>query len=129
MLGDDHQAAERARQSGLGGTEALDGGGIGGIGGGGLRGGQGDVAGLDDIFERAVLVLEVTLGDLDEVRDQVIAALELDIDLREGVLETVAEGDKPVVDADHEQGQHHDGGEEDEEEDEDNAHGGEEGKR
>jgi hypothetical protein len=45
-------------------------------------------------------VRHVTLRDLDQVRDQVVAAGELDVDLREGVLVRIARGDQAVVDAD-----------------------------
>src|SRR5262249_12971034 len=43
---------------------------------------------------------------LDQVRDQVIAPLQLHIDLREGVLESVARSDQPVVERD--DPEHHD---------------------
>lgn len=99
LLGDDHEAAERAAEAGFGGEEAFHGVGVGGIGRDGLGGGGGDVAGFDDGFERGALVLHVAFGDLDEIRNEVVAALELDVDLREGVLEAVTEFDEFVVDA------------------------------
>jgi hypothetical protein len=46
------------------------------------------------------LVRHVALGDLDQVRDQVVSARQLHVDLREGVLEGVAGRDEAVVDAD-----------------------------
>ena len=90
LLGDDHEAGERAAEAGFGGEEALHGVAIGGIGGDGGGGGGGDVTGFDDGFERAALVLHVALGGFDEIRDKVVAALELDVDLGEGVIEAVA---------------------------------------
>ena len=76
--------------------------GVAGIGGGGLRGGIGDVARLGDILQRLAFVLDVALGNLDQIRDQVIAALELHINLRVGVFEPVAERDEFVITADDE---------------------------
>jgi hypothetical protein len=45
-------------------------------------------------------VREVALGGLHQVRDQVVTALQLDVDLREGVLEALAQLHQPVVDRD-----------------------------
>ena len=70
-----------------------------------------------------MFVLQIALGGFDQIRDEVIAAFELHIDLGEGVLETVPQGDEPVVDADDEESQHGDEGEEGQEDDEDDAHG------
>ena len=42
-------------------------------------------------IEGAALVFEVALGGFDQVGDEVVAALELNVDLGEGVFETVAE--------------------------------------
>ena len=50
-----------------------------------------------DRLERLALVRGVALDRLDEVRDQVVAAAELDVDLRPGVLGAVAQPDEPVV--------------------------------
>ncbi len=44
-------------------------------------------------------MFHVALGGLDEIGDEVVAALELHVDLRVGVFETVAQGDEGVVDA------------------------------
>ena len=87
----------------------LHGAGIAGIGGGGLGGGIGDVARLGDGFERLAFVFHVTLGGLDEIGNQVVAALELHVDLRVGVFEPVAQGDEFVVTADDKanEAQHH----------------------
>ena len=44
-------------------------------------------------------MFEVTLGGLDQIGNQVIAPLELHVNLREGVFEPVAQPDEFVVDA------------------------------
>jgi hypothetical protein len=110
LLGDDHEAGEGAAEAGFGGKEAFHRVAIGGIGGDGGGGGGGDVAGFDHGLERGALVLHVALGGLNEIRDEVVAALELDVDLGEGVFEAVAKGDQAVVDAgDPEAGDEEDG--------------------
>ena len=86
----------------FGGNQIFHGAGIAGIRGGGLRGGVGDVARLGDILQRLALVLDVALGDFDEVRNQVVAALELHVNLRVGVFVAVAHRDEFVVNADDE---------------------------
>src|SRR2546425_6815420 len=63
----------------------------------------------DHRFERPALVLDVALRRFHEIRDQVVAALQLDVDLRKGVLEAVALRNQPVVDRD----QPHDGRDDD----------------
>ena len=62
-----------------------------------LPGGVGRVAGLDHRFQRFPLVLHVALGHLDQVGNQVVAAFELHVDLREGVLVAVPQGHQLVV--------------------------------
>ncbi len=52
---------------------------------------------------------EVAAHGLDQVRDQVVPAAQLHVDLREGVLEAVAEPDEPVEE--HDQADHRGGGE------------------
>ena len=47
-------------------------------------------------------MLHVALGRLDQVGDQVVAALELHVDLGERVLEAVARTDQAVVHRNHE---------------------------
>ena len=42
--------------------------------------------------------VEIAFGGFDEIRDQVIATLELDINLRKRVFESVAQSDQSVVD-------------------------------
>ena len=60
------------------------------------------VARLDDGLERFALVLDVALDGLDQVRDEVVAARELHVDLREGVLVAVTRADQAVVERDDE---------------------------
>jgi hypothetical protein len=48
-------------------------------------------------------VAHVRLGRLDQVGDQVVPALQLHVDLAEGVLVAVAQGDEIVVDPHREQ--------------------------
>ncbi len=66
------------------------------------------------------LVGGVALDGLDEVRDQVVAPLELDVDLRPGVLDAVPQADEAVVGQDDVQAD--DDGEHDQD-DEDDGHG------
>ena len=42
-------------------------------------------------------MFEITFGGFDEIRDQVIATLELDINLRKRVFESVAQSDQSIV--------------------------------
>src|SRR5262249_19029803 len=49
--------------------------------------------------ERLPLVADVALDGFDQVRNQVVAAFELDVDLGESVLEAVRGDHQPVVDA------------------------------
>ena len=101
-LGEREQAAERAGERAFGAGEFLHRGGIAGIGGGACVGGRCGIARGDDGFERAAFVFEVTLRGLDQIRNQVVAPLELHVNLRVGVFETVAQRDEFVVDADNE---------------------------
>ena len=100
LFRDDHELAQGAAQAGFGLAEVAHGGRI-------VRvAGEADVglgrlgAGFDDGGEGAAFVGHVALGGLDEVRDQVVAALELHVDLGEGVLAGITQRDEPVVDAD-----------------------------
>lgn len=123
-LGHDHEAGEGAGQAGFGRGETADCIRVGGIGSGGLGRGGGDIAGLDDGFEGFALVLEVAFRDLDEIGDEIVAALQLDVDLGERVFEAIAEGDEGVVDADGPEAEHEEEGGEDAENNE-CAHDGE----
>jgi hypothetical protein len=67
----------------------------------GLGGGQPADRGASrryDGFEGFALVFHVAFGGLDQIRDQVVAPLQLHIDLRERVLVAVTGGYQPVVD-------------------------------
>lgn len=122
LFGDDHEAGKGAAKAGLGGKEAFHRVAIGGIGGDGGRSGGGDVAGFDHGLECGALVLHVALSGLDEVGDEIVTALELNIDLGEGVFEAIAKGDEAVVDAgDPEAGDEEDG--EDNAKDDEDEHG------
>ena len=72
-------------------------------------------------------MLHVALGNLDEVGDEVVAALELDVDLGERVLEAVAEGDEGVIDARDPEAEDNDEGDENTEDDKCSTHGGKDG--
>jgi hypothetical protein len=72
-----------------------------------LRGG----AGLCDVLERLALVRRVALDRLDEVRDQVPPALQLDLDLRPRVVDAVPQPDEPVVEGDENDGRQRQHGE------------------
>src|SRR5581483_3723365 len=65
--------------------------------GGGL---EGLVPGLDHGLERLFLELHRAFDGFDQVRNQVVATPELDVNLLERVLRLVLEGDEPVVRAD-----------------------------
>ena len=73
-----------------------------------VRCGDGRVAGLDDGFERAAFVRGVALDGFDEVRDEIEPALQLDVDLRPGVVDLVAAPDQAVVGADEDGHDHQD---------------------
>jgi hypothetical protein len=55
------------------------------------------VPGTDDGGERVLLEVHRALDGLHQVGDEVVAALELDVDLLERVLRLAPEGDQPVV--------------------------------
>ena len=60
----------------------------------------------------------VAFGGLDEIRDQVVAALELHVHLGKGVLTGVTQRDEAVVDAYAPDGGDHEGTDDDEKDDE-----------
>src|SRR3972149_6205483 len=65
--------------------------------------GEGDLRGgarVRDLLEQLALVGGVAADGLHQVRDQVVAAAELDVDLRPAVVDPVAERDEPVEDQD-----------------------------
>jgi len=55
------------------------------------------VAGLHDAFERLALVRRVALDRLDEVRDQIVPAFELHLDLRPRGVDAIAQANEAVV--------------------------------
>ena len=61
---------------------------------------SGRVSGLDDGFQRFAFVLHVAFDGLDQIRDEVVAPGELNVDLGEGVPYAVALVDETVVYAD-----------------------------
>ena len=71
--------------------------GVGGLGACRLVGALGGVARGDHGLERLALMLHVLARHVDEVGDQVVAALELHVDLREGVGDLVAAAHQAVV--------------------------------
>ena len=60
------------------------------------------IARSDDGFERAAFVFDVTLRGLDQIQNQVVAPLELHVNLRVSVFELVAQRDEFVIDANNE---------------------------
>jgi hypothetical protein len=68
-------------------------------------------------------VFHIALGDFDEIRDQVIAAFQLNVDLGEGIFEAVAEFDELVIDTSDPEAEDDDEGEESAEDDESDFHG------
>ena len=75
-------------------------------------------AGAHDVLEGAALVGGITLDGLDEIADQVMTALEFDIDLAPGLLDQIALLDQAVVDAHGPEREEHDQAEDDEQRDE-----------
>ena len=83
---DGEQAAEACRQ--------------GGVGFGFRRGGRGSgefAAGFRDAVEDAVLMCGVALHGRDQVRDQVVASLQLRVDVRPGFVHVLVQGDQAVA--------------------------------
>jgi len=68
-------------------------------------------------------MLHVGFCGLDEVRDEVVAAFQLNIDLREGVFEAVPQDDESVVLADDENQQQPENDSEDDEKNKQGTHG------
>src|SRR6185295_11514081 len=99
-LGEREQAAEHAGERALGLAEARHRRRVSRLAAGDGRCSYRLISRLDHRFERLALVLQVALRRLHQVGDQVVAALELHVDLRERVLVPVAQRDQPVVDAD-----------------------------
>jgi hypothetical protein len=51
--------------------------------------------GFDDVIERATLVRRRAFHGLDQVRDQVVALLELDVDIGQGLVDALVERNQP----------------------------------
>src|ERR1700716_3541883 len=66
------------------------------------------VAGLYHVVERAALVRGVALHGLDQVRNQVVALLELHVDVGKGLADALAERDQTVIRAEREQHENND---------------------
>jgi len=71
---------------------------------GGAGGGHSAVARVDDGFESALFVGGITLHGFDEIGDEIVAALELHIDVRPGVVASDLQPDQAVV---HRDGEDH----------------------
>src|SRR6266446_6902432 len=52
--------------------------------------------------QRSSLMLKIAFGSLDQIRDEVVAPFELNINLRVGVLVAIAQCDQRIVSADNE---------------------------
>jgi hypothetical protein len=123
LLGDDHEAAKGAAEAGFGLAEVAHGGRVVRIAGETDVGLGGLGTGFHHRGEGAALVGHVALGGLDEVRDEVVAALELDVHLGEGVLAGVPQADERVVDADAPEGGDDEGADDDKQDDEEDGDG------
>jgi hypothetical protein len=73
-------------------------------------------AGLDDARQRVPFEFHDAFHGVDQVRDQVVAPLQLDVDLPPAVGRLVAQADQPVVGANHPEGDEHDDNERNEQE-------------
>ena len=72
------------------------------------QGAGGGVARVDHGGKRVLLVFGVALDGFDQVRDQVVAALQLRVDVLPGIIDAIALGDHVVVDAGDGAGDHND---------------------
>src|SRR5208282_4815819 len=91
------EAAQRPPQLLVRARQLLNGSRVGRIGGGLFQTLVGAIARLNDRLEGVALVLDVTLGGLDQVGNQVVAPREVHIDLREGISEGISRRDQLVV--------------------------------
>jgi hypothetical protein len=100
-LGDGQQAAERAVELFLRRGQLPHGGGVAGAGPWRRTGRRSRRRGRRSTASRVSRsCLKVALGGFHQVGDQVEPALELDVDLGEGVLESIPRRDQAVVDTD-----------------------------
>src|SRR5690606_24644278 len=117
------ESTQGAREARLSAHEALHCADVPGVRGRPLPGVRGLAARSDDRFEGLALVLHVALRRLHEVRDEVVATLELHVDLRERVLVAVPEPHEGVVQTHHPSDDEQRQDEEDDEGDEECCHG------
>ena len=94
---DRQQPRQAAGKQGFGPPEAADGGAVLGVGGGVAARALRLVAGLGDPRQGFPLMVHVGLGGFHQVGYQIVAPLQLHVDLREGVLEAVLKAHQPVV--------------------------------
>ena len=66
-----------------------------------------------DLGQDILLEVHVALDRVDEVRDEIVPALQLDLDLGEGLIDPEPLLDQPVVEGDQEQDDRHDDDDED----------------
>ena len=111
VLGDNHELTKGATQARLSLCKVAHGGRVGRVARKANVGLRGLRTGFDDRGQRAAFMGHVTLGGFDEVRDEVVTALQLHVHLGEGVLEAVPQPDEGVVDADQEEADENEGGE------------------
>ncbi len=76
-------------------------------------GAHGAIAGVDDGFKSAFLVAGVALDGLDEVGDEVVAPLELDVDVSPGVVRGDLETNQAVIHPDQDENDQDNAGEND----------------
>ena len=99
------QPAQCPGQGALGAGEIFHRGGVAGILSGAGIGGGGGVSRGNDRFECPALMREIAFGGLDQIRDEIVAPLELHVDLRIRVFVSVPQCNQAVVKADDEQHQ------------------------
>ena len=95
------------------GQEVLGLGGLSGVGRARLLGGDGGGPSLDDPRQGLLLEVHVALDGVDEVRDQVVPALELHADLVPRLVDQVPQPDQAVVREDQEDDDDRDGDQQD----------------
>ena len=97
ILRDDHELTEGATEAGFRLGEVAHSGWIGRVTRKANVGLRGLRAGFDDRSQGAAFMGHVPLRGFDEVRDEVVAALQLNVHLSERVLEAVPQPDERVV--------------------------------
>ena len=71
---------------------------------------------IDDLAQHLLLLLGVALHGLDQIGNEVVALLQLHVDIGEGLVGVLPQRDEAVVDADHQHRQNDDDDEDDGEE-------------